>query len=166
MPLKEQPILEKKTNVSGRLADAQKRMVQETMSYAGAGLRQARGPKTLTNVLDALMARKGYGRMMAASDLELAWIKALGTSKAGMTKIGAIKRGLLHVTVSNSCLLEELRQFRKPELLKALRATSGGTSLTDIRFRQGSVDQPDQSASMPTSVKQRQGSALNDRSKK
>lgn len=165
MPRKEPPNLVK-TSTSGRLADAQKRMVQETMSYAGSGLRQARGPKTLSNVLDALMARNGYGRMMAASDLELAWIKVLGKSKAEMTKIGAIKRGLLNVTVSNSCLLEELRQFRKPELLKALRATSGGTSLTDIRFRQGSVDERSEPDSQPNAVKQRQGSALNDRSKK
>ncbi len=165
MPLKDKPVLRTNPNVSGRVADAQKWMVQETMSYAGAGLMQSRGPKTLTHVMDALMARNGYGRMMAASDLEKAWDKLLGRPKAEMTKIGAVKRGVLNVTVSNSCLLEELRQFRKPELLKALRATSGGASLTDIRFRQGKVDEPDDSSSMPVAVKQRRGSALNDKSK-
>ena len=105
MPLKEKPVLRTNPNVSGRVADAQKRMVQETMSYAGAGLMQSRGPKTLTHVMDALMARNGYGRMMAASDLEKAWDKLLGRPKAEMTKIGAVKRGVLNVFLAITFLL-------------------------------------------------------------
>ncbi|RLS25487.1 MAG: DUF721 domain-containing protein [Planctomycetota bacterium] len=139
MPREGKAIL-KKPDTGNRLADAQRRLVTETMSYAGAHLRQARGPKTLTNVLDALMAQRGFGRTMAASELERVWVRELGQPKAVMTKLGDIRRGVLNVTVGNSCLLEELSQFRKPSLLKALRATSGGTRLTDIRFRQGRID--------------------------
>lgn len=124
---------------NSRLADAQKRMEAEAASYPG-GLRRPLGIKPLEGVLDSLMAQKGYNRMLGTSELERAWIAALGPAKAAMTKLGTMRRGVISVTVAHSSLLEELRQFRKPSLLATLRKTSAGSGLCDIRFRLGWVE--------------------------
>lgn len=122
-----------------RLAEAQRQMEAEAASYPG-GLRRPLGIKPLEKALDSLMAQKGYNRMLGTSDLERAWMAALGPAKAGMTKLGTMRRGVINVTVAHSSLLEELRQFRKPALLAALRKTSAGSGLCDIRFRLGWVE--------------------------
>ena len=85
------------------------------------------------------MAVRGFDRLLGAGELERAWALALGPKQAAMTKLGMVRRGVLTVTVAHPVLMSELSQFRKPALLAALRKTSVGSGLCDIRFRTGSV---------------------------
>ena len=113
-------------------------MEAEAASYPG-GLRRPAPAKPLTGALETLMAVRGFDRLLGAGEMELAWAEALGPKQAAMTKLGMVRRGVLTVTVAHPALTEELRLFRKPALLAALRKTSGGSGLCDIRFRTGTV---------------------------
>jgi len=100
----------------------------------------ARGPKALADVLGELFAVRGYARLHASGELEVAWNAALGESYAGRTRLGDVRRGVLTVTVDHPALLEELSAYRKGELLQALRATVRGSTITALRFRIGPVE--------------------------
>jgi predicted nucleic acid-binding Zn ribbon protein len=89
--------------------------------------------------LSELFAARGYGRLHAHSELEDAWNAAVGEPACRFTKVGAVRKGVLNVTVAHSALLEELSAFRKRELLDVLRENAPGTLVRDIRFRLGQV---------------------------
>lgn len=80
-----------------------------------------RGPTPLGDILNELFAARGWSRHRAAGELEEAWDRAVGELRRGQTHVGAIRRGVLSVTVANSALLEELAAFEKPALLAVLR---------------------------------------------
>ena len=65
----------------------------------------------------------------------------MGEPHCHQTRVGEVRRGVLTVIVAHPTLLEELAAFRKPELLQALRAAAPATTIHDIRFRVGPVDQ-------------------------
>jgi hypothetical protein len=97
------------------------------------------GPRTLSDVLGELFTVRGYGRLRARQELEDAWNTAVGEPHCRQTALGEVRRGVLHVTVAHSTLLEELAAFRKPALLEALRSGAPATTIHDIRFRVGAV---------------------------
>jgi len=101
-----------------------------------------REPKALSEILGHLFAARGYGRLQGVSELEKAWDAAVGEPGCRETKVGAVRRGVLNVTVAHPALLEELSAFRKPEILTALRREAPGTPIHDIRFRVGPIDPP------------------------
>jgi predicted nucleic acid-binding Zn ribbon protein len=99
-----------------------------------------RGPKPLSEILGELFASRGYGRLQALGELEMAWNRAVGEPDCRQTKLGGVRRGTLNVTVAHSGLLEDLSNFRKPDLLAALRRDAPGTPILDIRFRVGPIE--------------------------
>jgi hypothetical protein len=99
-----------------------------------------RGPRALSDILGELFTARGYGRLQASAELEEVWNTAVGKPLCYQTRVGDVRRGVLSVTVSHPTLLEELAAFRKPELLRALRAGTPGTTIHDIRFRVGPVN--------------------------
>jgi len=101
-----------------------------------------RGPKALGDVLGSLFASKGFARLHAASELEAAWIEAVGEAVADRTKVGGVRHGVLTITVAHPALLEELSAFRKADLLTTLRRIVPNLPLHDLRFRVGPVDPP------------------------
>lgn len=104
---------------------------------------KSRGPKPLSEILSDLFASRGYGRLQALSELELAWNLAVGEPECRQTKLGGVRRGVLNVTVAHPSLLEELSTFQKPALLEALRRDAPGTPILDIRFRVGPIEPAD-----------------------
>ena len=104
---------------------------------------KSRGPKPLSEILGDLFASRGYGRLQALGELELAWARAVGEPDCRQTQLGAVRRGTLNVTVAHPGLLEELSSFRKPALLAALRRDAPGTPILDIRFRVGPIEPAD-----------------------
>ncbi len=100
-----------------------------------------RGPRALSEILGELFTVRGYGRLRALSELEEAWNTAVGEPHCHETRLGDVRRGVLNVTVAHPTLLEELAAFRKPALLQALRASAVGTTIHDIRFRIGPVEE-------------------------
>ena len=99
-----------------------------------------RGPAPLSDILGALFAARGYGRLRATGELEAAWAAAVGEPACRQTRAGGLRHGVLSVTVAHPALLEELAAFRKPALLAALRQHAPGQTIHDIRFRVGPVD--------------------------
>jgi predicted nucleic acid-binding Zn ribbon protein len=102
-----------------------------------------RGPKPLADILGDLFAARGLARVQALGELEAAWADAVGEPGRRQTRVESLRRGVLSVTVAHPTLLEELASFQKPHLLASLRRAMGGTPIHDIRFRIGTVDQPD-----------------------
>jgi len=108
-----------------------------------------RGPRALSEILGELFTVRGYGRLRALGELEEVWNTAVGEPHCHQTRVGEVRRGVLNVTVAHPTLLEELAAFRKPELLQALRAGASGTTIHDIRFRVGPVDEPEPKEAQP-----------------
>jgi predicted nucleic acid-binding Zn ribbon protein len=100
---------------------------------------EERGPRPLAEILSALFAARGLGRIRAVSELEAAWNTAVGEPISRQTRVGSVRRGVLNVTVAHSALLQELAAFRKPELLAALGRDAPSSAVHDIRFRIGPV---------------------------
>ncbi len=95
------------------------------------------GPEVLGEILSRLFAARGWGRRQGRLRLETAWQEAVGPETAAHTRVGALRRGVLEVTVDQAVLLQELAHFHKRRLLEALRARLPELTLTDLRFRAG-----------------------------
>jgi len=100
-----------------------------------------RGPRPLSEILGELFTIRGYGRLRALSELEEVWNTAVGEPHCHQTRAGEVRRGVLTVTVAHPTLLEELAAFRKPALVQALRIGAPGTTIHDIRFRVGPIEE-------------------------
>ena len=99
----------------------------------------AKGPQAIRNVLSELMTRRGYAGVQRSAACEAAWQQAAGELMAGYSRVGALRRGTLEITVANSTVMQEL-VFRKPALLRTLAQLLPDERITDIRFRVGSVE--------------------------
>ena len=91
------------------------------------------------DVLAELMARRGFTGVRRAALCEDAWRQAAGELAARYSRVGAVRRGRLQVTVANSTLLQELT-FRKPTLLGTLASLLPEEKIKDLRFRVGPID--------------------------
>jgi predicted nucleic acid-binding Zn ribbon protein len=120
------------------------RRAGEGVNVAMSSSPNSRKPRALSEILGDLFASRGYGRLQALGELELAWNLAVGEPECRQTKLGAVRRGVLNVTVAHPALLEQLSTFEKPSLLAALRRDAPGTPILDIRFRVGPIDSPAQ----------------------
>lgn len=129
-----------------RLIEAQRRVDAEARSYPPGEIRRADPVFRLKLALDRFVIRQGLVQQISANELQRLWVSILGPAKAGMTSLGGVRRGILQVTVGNSSLMEELKLFRKPEILKRIRSSPVGSSVRDIRFRIGKVATGDDTA--------------------
>jgi predicted nucleic acid-binding Zn ribbon protein len=100
-------------------------------------MEQGKGPEPFREILSRLFAARGWGRRQGRLHLEKAWAEAVGAEHADHTRVAGIRRGVLEVEVDNAVLLQELAHFHKRRLLQALRGRLPGTTLTDLRFRNG-----------------------------
>jgi predicted nucleic acid-binding Zn ribbon protein len=103
---------------------------------------EPRGPEPLKEILARLFTARGWGRRQDRLRLEEAWADALAACgvAGGPTRVGALRRGVLEVMVGNTVLLQELANFHKRPLLEQLRRRLPGTTVTDLRFRAGVVN--------------------------
>jgi hypothetical protein len=107
------------------------------------------GPEALGEILSRLFTARGWGRRQDRLRLEQAWTEAVeeatgprrtgGPDFARQTRVGSIRRGVLEVVVGNGVLLQELASFHKRRLLESLRKRLRGVTLTDLRFRAGTI---------------------------
>ena len=96
-----------------------------------------RGPELLGEVLSRLFVARGWGRRQERTQLEQAWMEAVGPSIASHTRLGITRRGILEVLVDNAVLMQELAHYHKRRVLAHLRERLPGTSIADLRFRAG-----------------------------
>ncbi len=95
--------------------------------------------KKMAEALSKLMARKGYGRVLASGALAAAWQEAAGERLAGHTRAGNVSRGVLEVFVRSSAVLQELT-FAKSQILKRLIANSTESKIRSLKFKLGAID--------------------------
>src|SRR5436305_9063575 len=79
-----------------------------------------RGPEGLGEILGRLFTARGWGRRQGRLQLEQAWAEVAGAEVGAHTRVGALRRGVLEVTVGNAVLLQELNGFHKRRLLEGL----------------------------------------------
>jgi len=96
-------------------------------------------PQTIGNILAEMMARRGLGRIQSTEALETAWRQAAGPLTAKYTRVGAIRRGTLEISVANSTLIQELG-FQKHDLLIAMQQLLPEEEIKNLRFRTGSIN--------------------------
>jgi Dna[CI] antecedent, DciA len=99
----------------------------------------SRTPRSLSDILAEMFTVRGYARLSARQELEIAWNTAVGEPHCRQTRLGGVRHAVLNVTVAHSALLDELAAFRKAALLASLKWGAPGTAIDDIRFRLGSV---------------------------
>ena len=100
-----------------------------------------RGPENLGDILGRLFTAHGWGRRQGRLQLERAWAEAVGPEHAAQTRVSLVRRGILEVVVGNAVLLQELAHFHKRRLLEQLRRLLPKTTLTDLRFRAGVIEE-------------------------
>lgn len=93
-----------------------------------------RRPRRIAEVLNTLIARRGYSELEAAGERDEAWKAAVGKPMSAYSRIGGIRRGVVEVTVSNSAALQELT-FRKAELIRKISAALPDQKIHGMRFR-------------------------------
>ncbi len=94
-------------------------------------------PANLSEVLAQLFTARGWGRKSERVAIEAAWATAVGPAVDAQTRVNALRRGVLEVEVRSGVLMQELAQFRKRELLGAVRKALPASAVTDIKFRTG-----------------------------
>jgi hypothetical protein len=93
------------------------------------------GPKKIGDLLPGLLADYGLPSVTAREELELAWTAAAGDLVASRTKVGALRRGVLEIFVSDPILLQELEGFEKQRLLADLKERLYHNRIDGLRFR-------------------------------
>jgi hypothetical protein len=84
------------------------------------------------------MARRGYGRIQSARQVDDAW-QSVCSSLASQSRPGNINRGVLEIYVSNSAVLQELN-FQQAALVDQLRQCAPQLGITALRFRLGQIN--------------------------
>lgn len=89
-------------------------------------------------VINQLMARRGYGQIKSNEEIRAIWNEITGPLGQQCLP-GSLRRGVLEVFVRNSAVLQELT-FRKKQLLSQLQETLPNQSISDLKFRISSFD--------------------------
>ena len=94
-----------------------------------------RRPQPISAALSELITLRGWARSGGDSALADAWATVAGDATAGKTRVQGVKRGVLHVDVSNSALLSELVAFHRVDLLEQLQSEYPDLRIRDLKFR-------------------------------
>ena len=111
----------------------------QAFSDARRRQRRPRVAKPIGDVVNHLLARRGYGQIQQGLEWDAAWRETAGELLARNSRPGRLNRGVLEIIVRNSSALQELT-FRKSQLLKKLKAVTASDEVRDLRFRVGQLD--------------------------
>ncbi len=107
------------------------RLVQQRQRYR-------RGATQAVNVINKLLARKGYAQTQSISELESVWQTMVGERWKDKTQPGNVNRGVFEVTVASSVISHHL-SMNKKKLLAELKDKLPQNNINDIRFRVGKI---------------------------
>ncbi|MBL9123043.1 MAG: DUF721 domain-containing protein [Planctomycetaceae bacterium] len=94
-------------------------------------------PQKLADILAQVTARHGFARVRSQTNYEQAWREVAG-ELANRSRVGALRRGVLEITVSHSALVQEL-SFQKARLLAGLAARLPEQEIRDLKLRVGAI---------------------------
>lgn len=98
----------------------------------------ARKPKKLGDVLNQVVAKRGYAATQASEELSRAWAEAAGPALAQHTRALGVRRGVLEVLVASSPMMQEA-QFQQQRLLAEVQRLLPAARVTAIKLRVGRV---------------------------
>ncbi len=97
--------------------------------------RDSRDIRPLSFAISEIIALRGLARSKGKLQLEEIWRNVAGEQIGKQTKATGVKRGVLHIGVSNAPLLGELTSFHKQSLLSTLQEEHADQNFKDIKFR-------------------------------
>jgi hypothetical protein len=92
-------------------------------------------PPRLSFALGEAIARRGYARPQAVSDLVRCWEQAVGPQIAAATRPLRIMRGTLQVEVASAPLLAEITHFQQSDILARLQSQSAHLRIKALKLR-------------------------------
>lgn len=98
-----------------------------------------RRAKKASDLINYLLARKGYAQTQSHNDLSESWREVVGQKWQNKTMVGNIRRGVLEVVVDSSAAHQQL-EFMKKHLLAAIQGQLPQNNIRDIRFRVGNIN--------------------------
>lgn len=95
-------------------------------------------PKKIGDVLTDLLAQRGYAQVASQEELQQGWSSAVGSLQK-FTRAIEVKRGTLHVVVSNSVVMQELT-FRKQDLVRLMAEALPDHNIKELRYKVGTIN--------------------------
>ena len=96
-------------------------------------------PSSVGDVVNKLLARKGYARIQANLALGELWKKVAGERIASDSRPGLIANGVWQVFVRNSSVVQEL-SFSRTQILKQIQTEAPEQKIRDVKFKVGPID--------------------------
>ena len=96
----------------------------------------ARRPKKANEIINRLLARKGYSQTQSHQQLQEIWEKTVGPRMKEQTRAIGIKAGSLTVMVQSAVVNQEMA-YQKKELLSKIKNSAIGSRVKNIRFKIG-----------------------------
>ncbi|MDR0871116.1 MAG: DUF721 domain-containing protein [Planctomycetaceae bacterium] len=90
----------------------------------------------LGDVLPSLIVRYGLQNKRNTEHLTASWSEAVGEPFSNVSRVSALKRGVLEITVSHNAFIQELL-FRQKELLAAMQESNPDEKIRKIKFITG-----------------------------
>ena len=106
-----------------------------TLRRFAAAAEKTAEPQHVRKVLSELIALKGLARVHGIEQLQQAWRTVAGDDIGRCSRAIELTRGVLHVGVGNSAVLNELAGFHKQVLLEQLRQKFAHLKIREIKFR-------------------------------
>ena len=88
----------------------------------------------MRQVINRLMARRGYGQVQAAEGIATWWAEVVGPELAASTRPGRVQRGKLIVEVEDACTRQALH-FEESRILDGLRQRAPGLKIRGLDLR-------------------------------
>ena len=98
-----------------------------------------RRAKKASELINYLLARKGYAQTQSKTELSESWRAVAGKKWQNKTMVGNIRRGVLEVVVESSAAHQQL-EFIKNKLLKSIQTQLPQNNIRDIKFRVGNIN--------------------------
>ena len=92
-------------------------------------------PQHVAKVLSELIARKGLARVHGSQQLQQAWQTVAGEEIGRRSRVMELTRGVLHISVGSSAVLNELAGFHKQTLLENLQRQFAHLKIREIKFK-------------------------------
>jgi hypothetical protein len=98
-----------------------------------------RRAKSATDLINYLLAGKGYIQTQSKTELAESWRIAVGQKWQAKTVVGNLRHGVLEVVVESSAAHQQLK-FIKQQVLTSLQNQLPQNKIRDIRFRVGNIN--------------------------
>lgn len=112
---------------------------EQANDLVGQRQRFQRRAKKASELINYLLARKGYAQTQSKNDVDESWRLIVGDKWKNRTVAGNVRRGVLEVVVESSAAHQQLK-FIKKSLLVSMQEKMPQNKIRDIKFRVGKVD--------------------------